>query len=509
MARVRFPRAAEVDIMLLLEGTFPFVSGGVSSWVNQMIRGFPQWRFGAVFLGSRREDYEDFKYELPDNLIHLEEHYLHGDKLKPVVTPCRGDAQGFEVIRELHEWFLNPQQGSLPEGMKNLAFYRDSRHGVDFFQFLHAERSWDFIAEKYRSRCTDPSFVDYFWTVRNMHMPVWQLAEIAANLIPARLYHTVSTGYAGFLGALLHHATGRKLLLSEHGIYTKERRIDILHNEWILDRRNPLQKDLTEVSYYRELWIRFFETLGRFCYDAAGTTISLFEGARQREIADGATAERTRVIPNGIELSHFSPLRRLRPMAPPPIIALLGRVVPIKDVKTFIRSLRILSARLPEVQGWIVGPTDEAPHYVEECRRLAESLAVDDRVHFKGFMDPRELFPQIGLLALTSISEGLPLVALEGYAAGIPLVATDVGSCRQLVEGLGKEDEALGQAGAVVPINNPQAVAEACLELLRDPDAWQTAQAAAVARVERFYTQERMFTEYRQLYEEGLAPWQA
>ena len=120
--------------MLLLEGTFPFVSGGVSSWVNQMIRGFPQWRFGAVFLGSRREDYEDFKYELPDNLIHLEEHYLHGEKLKPVVTPCRGDAQGFEVIRELHEWFLNPQQGSLPEGMINLACYRDSRDGGEFFQ---------------------------------------------------------------------------------------------------------------------------------------------------------------------------------------------------------------------------------------------------------------------------------------------------------------------------------------------------------------------------------------
>src|SRR5690606_10442735 len=129
----------------------------------------------------------------------------------------------------------------------------------------------------------------------------------------------------------------------------------------------------------------------------------------------------------------FSPLRRQRPADPPPIIALLGRVVPIKDVKTFIRALRILSTHIPEVQGWIVGPTDEAPHYAEECRRLAESLAVADRVFFKGFMDPRDLFPQVGLLALTSISEGLPLVALEGYAAGVPLVATDVGSCRQLV----------------------------------------------------------------------------
>ena len=41
--------APEVDVCLLLEGTFPYVSGGVSSWVNQMIRGFPQLTFGIVF----------------------------------------------------------------------------------------------------------------------------------------------------------------------------------------------------------------------------------------------------------------------------------------------------------------------------------------------------------------------------------------------------------------------------------------------------------------------------
>ncbi len=35
------PKSEQVDVMLLLEGTFPYVSGGVSSWVNQIIRGFP------------------------------------------------------------------------------------------------------------------------------------------------------------------------------------------------------------------------------------------------------------------------------------------------------------------------------------------------------------------------------------------------------------------------------------------------------------------------------------
>ena len=52
-------RAADCDVMLLLEGTFPFVSGGVSSWVNQIIRAFPDLRFGICFVGSRRNDYDE------------------------------------------------------------------------------------------------------------------------------------------------------------------------------------------------------------------------------------------------------------------------------------------------------------------------------------------------------------------------------------------------------------------------------------------------------------------
>lgn len=119
-------------------------------------------------------------------------------------------------------------------------------------------------------------------------------------------------------------------------------------------------------------------------------------------------------------------------------------------------------------------------------------------------MNPVELFPQIGLLVLSSISEGLPLVALEGFAAGVPLVATDVGSCRQLVEGVGEEDRALGVAGGIVPINNPQALADACRKLLKGQLDWNQAQQAAIKRLETYYTQQQMFAHYRELYQKGL-----
>ncbi|MGC9164105.1 MAG: GT4 family glycosyltransferase PelF, partial [Thiomonas sp.] len=91
-----------------------------------------------------------------------------------------------------------------------------------------------------------------------------------------------------------------------------------------------------------------------------------------------------------------------------------------------------------------------------------------------------------------------------GYAAGVPAVTTDVGSCRQLIYGLGEEDEALGPSGAVVGIADAQALGEACAELLGDPARWQAASQAAITRVERYYTQPIMFDKYRAVYQDAL-----
>jgi glycosyltransferase involved in cell wall biosynthesis len=261
-----------------------------------------------------------------------------------------------------------------------------------------------------------------------------------------------------------------------------------------------------EIGYLRQLWIRFFESLGRMCYQASDDIVSLYEANRERQIADGASAERTRTVPNGIDLARLAPLRARRSRgAPPPVMCLLGRVVPIKDVKTFIRALHVAARRIPQIEGWIAGPDDEDPSYAEECRLLAESIGVGGRVKFLGFQRIEEVMPKVGLLVLSSISEGLPLVLLEGFAAGVPAVATDVGACRQLIHGLQGEDAALGPAGRVVGIADPEALAGAACELLCSVPAWRAAQAAGIARVERYYSQERLFAEYREIYRDALA----
>ncbi len=499
---IDLPRATDADIVLLLEGTFPYVSGGVSSWVNQMITGMPEYRFGVVFLGSRPEDYGAIQYVFPANLVHVETHYLFAPATEhaPERRTPPPSAQAARCLHAIHEPLR--ARTPLPAEFQNLDFYLKKGVGLSFGEFLYGEESWRHITAMYEQRCTDPSFVDYFWTVRNMHLPIWQLAQIARTLIPARVYHTVSTGYAGLLGALLRWHTRRPMILSEHGIYTKERRIDLLNAAWIADQRSRFERDPSEISYLRELWIRFFESLGRLCYDAAYRTVALFPEAQARQITDGADPTRSLVIPNGVNIAPLARLRTAHDEGRPPVLCLLGRVAPIKDVKTFIRAMHAVVNTLPSAQGWIVGPESEDPEYALECRNLVESLGLTGRIIFTGFQRIAEVLPRVSLLVLSSISEGLPLVILEGFAAGVPAVTTDVGACRRLILGDSPADQALGAAGALVGIADPLALSQAALALLQDSARWQQARQTAMVRVEQYYTETLMFERYRALYAE-------
>ena len=506
MAAMAAPLA---DVALLLEGTYPYVSGGVSSWVHQIIRGLPEIRFALVFLGGDPKHYGKPRYELPANVVRLDTHYLMalGRMNAPRLRP--GNAARFADSARLHDYLRGSQDTGLPAGLLTRLFQSLGQEGgITRDDFLLSEAAWLQICSDYERLCSDPSFVDYFWTVRMMHAPIFQLAAIARDLPLCRSYHAISTGYAGLLGALLHHRQQRPFLLTEHGIYTKERKIDLAQAEWIKEPADAARASFGSgqggLGYTRGLWIRFFEGLGRLTYDAADPVVSLYEGNRQRQIQDGAQAPRTRVIPNGIDLARFAPLRARRAERVPMVLGLLGRVVPIKDIKTFIRALRGVVNRIPEAEGWIIGPTDEDPAYARECEALVASLGLGERVKFLGFQKPEDILPKLGLMVLTSISEALPLVLLEGFASGLPALATDVGACREVLHGGCAEDRALGSAGAVVHIADPDATARAALALLQDEARWRAAQAAGIARVETFYTQAAMLDAYRRTYRAAI-----
>ncbi len=521
-----FPKSDNVDIMLFSEGTYPYVKGGVSSWILQLIKGLPEFTFGVCFVGA--QEFVDGKkmeisYEFPPNLKHLEVHYLFDGDTSAVPKRKRGSKEGFEAVESLYNSFKSDAK-EIPEVLQKVSFYMKD---VTFSDFLHSERSWEFINKIYLKNCPDVPFVDYFWTLRNIHKPIWILAKIVENLPTSKIYHAPSTGYAGFLGALSSYNTNRPLVLTEHGIYTRERKIDMLSADWVEYKKPSLLQQPEEYNYIKRMWVNFFEKIGLFCYHRSNHILSLFSGAQRIQINFGADENRTMIIPNGVDVDTLKATMVNRAEVPRPIVTLIGRVVPIKDIKTFIRAIKIASNTLPEIEGWIVGAVEEDVEYVTECQQMAISLglkdkmqifdgnksnitaqeieASSDKIKLFGHSDIKKILPKSALQTLSSISEGMPLVILEGFAAGVPCVATDVGSCRDLIEGgINEEDIRIGKAGAITGIANPEALANEYIKFLNfNNGLWKKAQESGLKRVEKYYRQELFLQDYRDIYNEA------
>ncbi len=492
-----------LKILIIGEGTYPYVKGGVSSWIHELICGLPDFDFHLIFVGSKKSDYGEKEYELPSNLLSLEEYYLFDEYDIPEPKPIKAKKSFIESLKKISVWLESRSKDSFPKELATPEFYTQK---LTYEEFLYSFESWEFIVHSYLKKSDTSSFIDYFWTIRNMHAPLWRIAKSALKTRDFDIIHSPSTGYAGFLAALLHGYTKRPFLLTEHGIYTKERKIDMLDAKWISDAKTFLQKDISNISHTKEAWIAFFESLGDMAYESADKIVSLYEKARSTQILYGADPKKCMVVPNGVDIEK---LRKFRKSEKENIIVLIGRVVPIKDIKTFIKALKITVGKIPDTQGWIVGPEDEDPAYAKECRYLVQTMGLEDNIKFLGYKNIDEILPEAKIVTLTSISEGMPLVVLEGFAAGIPAVTTDVGSCSQLINGgVDEEDRELGAAGRVVPIANPVMTAYAYIDLLEDEVQWRKCSEVAIKRVESYYNMEKFLNNYKSLYLQMGGIWQ-
>jgi glycosyltransferase involved in cell wall biosynthesis len=160
---------------------------------------------------------------------------------------------------------------------------------------------------------------------------------------------------------------------------------------------------------------------------------------------------------------------------------------------------------VPSVRVLLLGPTDEDPVYFRECEEMVAHLGLSETFAFMGRVNVREYVGRVDAIALTSVSEAQPLVLLEAGAAGVPSVATDVGSCRDIIEGRRDEDPPLGPAGFITPLANPLATAKGLAALLTDADLRARCGDAIRRRTELYYNKKVVDQLYRDLYEEHLA----
>lgn len=491
-------RNQKADVCLILEGSYPYVTGGVSGWVHGLLRDQSHLSFHICAIAPR-EGALEMKYELPRNVVGFSTIRLND-------LPAGANIHD-GLARRLHRALREPLAkvtGHEPLGLEHLKQIMDvlgsTRTSLGAEALLDHEEAWRQLVELYEQGFPNHSFLDYFWSYRAIAGGLY--STLLAPLPQADIYHAMSTGYAGLLAARAKIETGKPVFVTEHGIYTNERRIEVAAADWL---ETTASKALTIDKPRRDLrdmWIDAISNFSRLCYQASDRIITLFAGNQKSQLSDGADVNKMQVIPNGVDIARFSNLAHRRQGTP--TIGLIGRVVPIKDIKTFIRACGLLRQTAPELKAYIIGPTDEDPDYYDECQTLVQLLGLEKTVVFTGQARVDEYLPNLDVVVLTSISEAQPLVLLEAGAAGIPIVATDVGSCRELVEGAEQETPHLGAGGIITALASPASTAEAIYTLLTDNARYEAAARTIRERVAHYYNDGIPQQAYRNLYAQYL-----
>ncbi|MDR2391577.1 MAG: GT4 family glycosyltransferase PelF [Planctomycetota bacterium] len=493
------------DVCIVTEGTYPYVMGGVSTWIAQILDTMPQLKFSLIHVSASRLLSPEIRYALPPNLVSFQNVYLYD------FAPPR---KGKEVIDQevlspeeksiMLDFYLGLTAGRAVETMDVARIARSFEFDSEFVEAMaHSQSIWSVLTNLYR-RSAPPGlgFLDFFWTARALFMPILNLMRTP---IPrARVYHASCTGYAGFLGARARRETGRPYILTEHGIYSRERRIELSRIDWLSTSgaSRILQLERSR-NWFREWWVRLFQSLSRTAYAQSSRIISLYQGNKDTQIHEGANAAIIDLIPNGIIVDRFKNIpRRRREPGETLRIGFVGRVASIKDIKTLLRAMSILAARKVDFITRVTGPMDEEPEYTDECLDLCDRLELTEKVLFPGpSRDLPKVYSEMDVLVLTSVSEGFPFVILEANCAGVPVVATNVGACRDILTGMNKEDLALGPSGLITPVNAPGETAKALERLARDPALTYAYGMAGRERAIRFYDLRLVMAQYQQLYE--------
>ncbi len=474
-------------VCLICEGSYPYVSGGVSSWIQMLIENYSDIEFIIWSIATNKEEMSDYKYNLPSNVKKVKTFYISEHRIEGHYRKIKLDSNDKEVLRNLLIGDLNSIEWKeclclMKKYQKNLVNILMSK---DFFNIS---------LELYRMGYSKTSFNEFLWSLRGMYFPFMKI--LSEDMIEADIYHAVSTGYAGMLGSIASNVKNKPLLLSEHGIYTREREEDIIRSNWLR-------------GSFKELWINFFKKMSLITYNQANIVTTLFEVNKTLQIELGCPEEKILIIPNGVDINDFSDLNpRSEESKKYFNIGAILRIVPIKDVKTMLLAFANVKKLVPNAKLNILGNYDENPEYYNECVQLVNMLLIEDVV-FYGQANIKEYLNEFDLLLLTSISEGQPLSVLEGMASGIPYICTNVGDCKSLLEGNCGDN--LGLSGFIVPIMDTQALTKQIVYCAKNKEKISKMGMVGKARVSKYYKKSYFLEKFKEIYEElgESKAWQA
>lgn len=458
-------------VALINEGTYPYVSGGVSTWCEHLVRGLPdvRWHLVSIVAGDNPPAHGP----LPATVDALQAVPVWGTE-RPARYPaeraaarmCRGmlgntpaDLAVFaEGLRELAFAAVTPRRWWQSTG--------SGRHplvGVPLAEILLDAWAGSPALPRLTMRDADDAAVLLEHAVR----------PLAARLPAVDVCHANANGLAALVALAAKWREGLPFALTEHGVYLRERYFTT----------GGLAPGV------KAALLRFHRALARLAYGEAALIAPVSGFNRRWAERHGAHPTRITVIPNGVDPRRFAPLDS-EPTVP--TVTWVGRIDPLKDLQTLIRAFGYVRAWLPAARLHLAGPVPAGNEpYAATCRRLAADLQLQDAVTFAGPVAcSRDAFALGNLVALSSVSEGMPYTVIEAMMCGRATVSTDVGGVA----------EAVGDAGLVVPPRDPRALASACLELLTEPARRADLAARARERALAEFTLDRCLSTYGRHY---------
>ena len=214
--------------------------------------------------------------------------------------------------------------------------------------------------------------------------------------------------------------------------------------------------------------------------------------ARQwQDLAVGSEGQ-YRVVPNGIDVGHFTAAEAMS-LAGEPRLVVVASLTPEKGIDVLLKAMSFVGAEFPSIRLYVIG---DGPRRAE-LQGLASQLGLGAKVEFVGIQrDIRPYLAACDLTVLPSLSEGMGLAAVEAMAVGRAVVGSHTGGIPEVV--------VEGETGLLVPPGDAQALASAVSALLRNPTRRAEMGQAGQARAKREFSLERALNSLQGVYEEFL-----
>ena len=483
------PRQEEaLNVMMVTEGTYPYHAGGVGTWCQALIERLPEVSFDLLCIESNAN--VSAVYYVPGNVgsITLIPQWQGRDheisELGQTQFATRWMRTSSRSIRNelsplMRKFFYQVIRGCPDPAMFSRTLLALNRYWQkrDYRRSFRNRAIWDI----YRKAVSDSSWTDNpsekqlaygLMLIQNL------FSAIAVKTKPAHISHCTAASFCSLPAIIAKEENGTPIVLSEHGVYLRERLLGI--------------KSLQNVAFIRRLYYLIIMTVVRASYHHADRILPVCDFNSKWEEHLGAERRKIRTIYNGVESRIFSPGLPERPAKAAPTIVSLARIDPLKDIETLIKAASLIKEKVPDVRVKLYGGVwDEEYH--GKCMALHKKLDLGRNFEFAGHTrSPEACYLEGDLVVLSSISEAFPYAVVEAMMCRRAVVATDVGGVREALEG----------CGMIIEPRQPQALADACLRLLGDKSLREGLARKAMIRARSKFTVEEMVGNYLKMYSE-------